>query len=279
MTDAISEWHRYELFKTAFYIMKQNPTSIEKAIHVLLAFDQRHPNWGVRRLSEHLGFSAATVQRILKTFKDYHLVDQNPVTRQYRLGAAFYHFIQTLQQSYPITRVAPEFMRHLSRKTGETVHLNVIEGENRVCIDSVEANHPLKASMPVGSRSPLYAGASSKCLLAFSDPVFRESYLEKTTLSPVTANTIVEVEKLRVELARIRRNGYAESLAERNPGLGSLSAPIFNHQGSVLAALSLAIPEIRYRDLSHRKLCLEEILATARRISRSMGFRKVEEDT
>ncbi len=259
--------------------MKQNLTSIEKAIRVLLAFDQRHPSWGVRRLSEHLGFSAATVQRILSTFKDYHLVDQDTATRQYRLGAAFYHFIQTLQQSYPITRVAPEFMRRLALKTGETVHLNVIEDQSRVCIDAVESNQALKASMPVGSRSPLYAGASSKCLLAFSEPAFRKTYLENTRLVPITANTIVDKNKLRSELKMIRNRGYSQSLAERNPGLGSLSTPVFNHQGALLAALSLAIPEIRFRDRDHRKFCLAEVIATARRISQYMGFRTGEESS
>ncbi len=272
-------WHKFIIFRTSFYIMKQNLTSIEKAIRVLLAFDQRHPSWGVRRLSEHLGFSAATVQRILRTFKDYHLVDQDTATRQYRLGAAFYHFIQTLQQSYPVTRVAPEFMRRLALKTGETVHLNVIEGQGRVCIDSVESNQALKASMPVGSRSPLYAGASSKCLLAFSEPAFRQAYLENTRLVPLTANTIVEKSKLRAELELIRSQGYSQSLAERNPGLGSVSAPVFNHQGTLLAALSLAIPEIRFRDQKHRKFCLEQTITTAKRISQYMGFRTGEESS
>ncbi len=257
--------------------MKQKLTSIEKAIKVLLAFDQQHPAWGVRNLSTHLGFSAATVQRILQTFKIYHLVDQNPGTRQYRLGSAFYHFIQILQQSYPITRIAPEFMQKLASETGETAHINIIEGKSRVCIDSVESNQALKASMPVGSRSPLYAGASSKCLLAFSKPDFIESYLSNINPEPLTANTIVDLEKLRSELRRIRSNGYAQSMAERSPGLGSISVPIFNHQGLLVAALSLAIPEIRYKDTAHRHFCLAKTLAIARNISQVIGFRVPEE--
>ncbi len=255
--------------------MKQTPAklnSVEKALHILLAFSAQHPAWGVRELSAHLGFSPATVQRLLQTLKAHGFVDQTVDTRQYRLGNVYFHFLHTLQSTLPITRAALPLMKQLLSDTQETVHLNVIDGNERICVDTLESLQNLKASMPIGSRSPLYAGASSKCLLAFTTEEFRRSYLETIQLVPITAATIIDKAQLARELQETNEKGYAESLGEHNPGLGSLSAPIFNHRGTLLAALSLAIPEIRFQDQAHREFCLHKLRNVALQISQLMGY-------
>ena len=245
--------------------------SVEKALKILLAFQRNPPLWGVRDLSAHLGFSPATVQRTLQLLKTHGFVDQDPETRQYRLGRIYYRFIDALQSSFPLARAAVPFMKGLNVRTQETVHLNVIEGNERICIDTLESSQPLKASMPVGNRSPLYAGASSKCLLAFSPAEFIRDYLQGVQLVALTSKTIVDPTRLKDELRTTRRRGVAFSLGERTPGLGSLSAPILNHNGSLLAALSLAIPELRYRNKPHREMCLSALKQLAGELSKAMG--------
>ena len=255
--------------------MKQNPdnlNSIEKALTVLLTFQAERPFWGVRELGAHLQFSPATVQRILHTLKSFDFVDQDPQTRQYRLGNIYFRFLHSLQNTYPFTRNAQIYMQELLSNISETVHLNVIENMERICIDNIESNQNLKATMPVGSRSPLYAGASSKCLLAFSSQDFIDQYLETIKLAPVTKHTITNIKKLTLELSAIRKQGYATSLGERNPGLGSLSAPVLDHKGVVCASISLAIPEIRYEDDKYRLLCIKELLRTAKEFSKANGY-------
>jgi len=238
--------------------------SVEKALKILKAFEGERSYWGVRELSTHLGFSPATV---------YAFVAQDSQTRQYRLGNIYFSFIQTLQRIYPITRVAQPFMKQLLSLTQETVHLNVIEGDERICIDNMESSQNLKGFMPIGSRSPLYAGASSKCLLAFSDEDFIEAYLQQVKPTAITKNTLTDLKKVRSELEIIRKQGYAASLGERNPGLGSLSAPILDYRGMLLASISLAIPEIRYQDQKRRKEYIRVLLQTAKDLSKVMGFR------
>lgn len=260
-----------------FYNMKQNPdnlNSIEKALKVLLTFQAERPYWGVRELGAHLQFSPATVQRILHTLKSYDFVDQDPKTRQYRLGNIYFRFLQSLQNTYPFTRNTQIYMQELLSNTSETVHLNVIENMERICIDNIESNQNLKATMPVGSRSPLYAGASSKCLLAFSGQDFIDQYLKTIHLTSITKHTIANIKKLKLELPTIRKQGYATSLGERNLGLGSLSAPVLDHKGIVCASLSLAIPEIRYKDDTYRRRCIKQLLYTSKEFSKANGYRK-----
>ena len=248
--------------------------AVEKALELLVAFQDHHPTWGVRELSTHLGFSPATVQRILKSLKAYGFVEQDPVTRHYRLGNVYFRFLHTLQSAFSLTQAATPHMQRLLSQTQETVHLNVIDGQERICIDTLESFQYLKASMPIGSRSPLYAGASSKCLLAFSSRAFIDAYLQQTALTRITGNTITQKSILMAELKAIRSNGYALSLGEKNPGLGSISAPVFNHNGLLLGAISLAIPEIRYNDGKHRSSCLTTILEVTEDLSREMGYRQ-----
>jgi len=247
--------------------------SVEKALKILKAFEGERPCWGVRELSTHLGFSPATVQRILQTLKSYAFVDQDSHTRQYRLGNIYFSFLHSLQRTYPVTQVAQSYMMQLLSRTQETVHLNVIERNERICIDNRESSQNLKGFMPIGSRSPLYAGASSKCLLAFSGGEFIEAYLQQVKLAVITKNTLVDQKKIRAELEIIRKQGYAASLGERNPGLGSLSAPIMDYRGSLLASISLAIPEIRYQDQKLRKKYVRELLQVAKNFSEAMGAR------
>lgn len=248
------------------------PNAIEKALQVLLAFQVDRPRWGVRELAGHLGFSPATIQRILQTLKAYQFVEQDPQTLQYQLGRVYYRFLEVLQSQHAVVQEAGPIMRRLSLETGETVHLNVVDGRERLCIDSVESMQSLKAGMPVGNRSPLYAGASSKCLLAFSPDPFVSAYLADLSPTPLTDRTITDKKVLEAEIAVIRQRGYAESLAERTLGLGSLSVPVFSHNGHLLAALSLAVPELRFRNPEHRKHCLGHLLEAGRELSVRMGW-------
>ena len=246
--------------------------SIEKALEIMLKFQDIKPSWGIRELSTSLGFSPATVQRILQVLKSYEFVRQDPQTRQYFVGNIFYRFLENLNSSNNLSRIGRRFMEEVALTTLETVHLNIIQEKTRICVDSIESPQVLKAGMPIGNQSPLYAGASAKCLLAFCEEGFKTDYFKTTTLEPVTDNTIIQPDKLNKELKKIKKQGYALSLGERTPGLGSLSAPVFNYKGQILASLSLAIPEIRFIQEDHLSNCIHILTGAAKSFSTAMGL-------
>jgi IclR family KDG regulon transcriptional repressor len=248
------------------------PNAVQKALRILMAFRPEHPVWGVRELSSHLNFSLATVHRLLRDLKLYSFVEQDPETRRYRLGNIYFHFLLVLQSSYPFIILAKPLMKELAARTQETVHLNLIEGGERICIESVESPQRLRASMPIGERSPLYAGASAKCLLAFSSDEFLEDYLHRAKFMPLTKNTLTDPEVIRHELQHYRNQGYVTSQGERTLGLASITAPIFDHGGVLLASLSVTMPELRYEDQMHRDFCLQALLETAGALSKAMGY-------
>lgn len=247
-------------------------SSLDKALRILQAFSLEKPEWGIRDLAAQLSFSPATVQRLVTTLKVHGFLDQDDSTKKYRLGPIYFRFVEVLQSQYPILKEALPLMRILCSDTGETTHLNVIDGRERLCIHSIESPQYLKASMPVGNRSPLYAGASSKCLLAFSPKEFIKNYLDSIALTPLTSATITNIDTLWKELDLIRSRGFATSTGERTPGLCSISVPIFGYGGSFIAALSLAVPSVRFNDDEHRAMCLEKLLKTGEKLSRKMGY-------
>ncbi|MCF8092893.1 MAG: IclR family transcriptional regulator [Desulfotignum sp.] len=245
--------------------------AIEKAMEILLKFQDVKASWGIRELSTELEFSPATVQRILSVLKTYGFVRQDDRTRQYFVGNIFYRFLENLNHANNLPGIGRQFMEKVAIKTRETVYLNIIQGNLRICIDTIESPKALKAGMPIGNQSPLYAGASAKCLLAFSSAAFQKEYFDAVAPRPLTDATIVDPNALAAELAKIQVRGYAVSLGERTPGLGSVSAPVFDYKGEILASLSLAVPEIRTRDKAHFSHCITILTDAARAFSLAMG--------
>jgi DNA-binding IclR family transcriptional regulator len=245
--------------------------AIEKALEIMLKFQGTKPKWGIRELSCELGFSPATVQRILQVLKSYEFIRQDPKTRQYYIGNIFYRFLENLNTANNLTGIGKSYMEEMAKKTLETVHLNIIEGSMRICIDTIESHKVLRAGMPIGNQSPLYAGASAKCLLAFSSDTFKLDYFNTIEILPLTEKTIIDPVQLQTELDKIKNQGYAASLGERTPGIGALSAPVFNYRGELLASLSLAIPEIRIIQEDHLANCIHILTRAAHSFSKAMG--------
>lgn len=251
---------------------KNKLNSIEKAMEIILKFQDVKPSWGIRELSAELGFSPATVQRILQILKTYEFVRQDPKSRQYFIGNVFYRFLENLNFANDLVRIGRPFLEAVAAATLECAHLSVIEKDYRICIDNIESPKVLKAGMPIGNKAPLYTGASAKCLLAFSSEDFQDSYIRTVKMEPLTPNTIKYTGKLFEELYRIKEQGYAISMGERTPGLGSISAPVFDHNGKILASLSIAIPEIRLQQEDHLQNCIDILLKAAADFSQAMGL-------
>ncbi len=91
-------------------------------------------------------------------------------------------------------------------------------------------------------------------------------------MEPITEFTITRQNKLLKELDKIKEQGYGISLGERTPGLGSLSAPVFDYRGQILASLSLAIPEIRFKQEDHLSNCIDILTRAAKSFSNEMGL-------
>jgi DNA-binding IclR family transcriptional regulator len=219
---------------------------LDKALRVLMLFTPEQPEWGVTAVARSVDIPKSTVHRILRVFEQHAFLTQNSDSRRFRLGLAGIELGRRAQEGLELRRIALPVMEHISAVTGETVLLQVLspEGDQVVCIERVQQRSGLRLILEVGATAPLYAGCSSKVLLAYRTREEIERVLRKK-LRAITPHTITEPAKIRAQLAEIRRNGFAVSFEETDEGVAGVSVPVRDARDSVIAGLTISGPMAR----------------------------------
>lgn len=191
--------------------------------------------WGRCRIPK------STLYRFLDNLTRKGLLKLNPATKEYRLGALFIRLGQIAQKGVAFLEVCYPMMRRLSAEIGESVYLSVREGDQKVCVSSVEGRSaPIKYAPTPGSVAPLHAGASGKVLLAFMPEEEMADLLQKGKLLSVTPKTITDRDELKLRLRQIRKNGYDYSEGELVAETWALAFPILDPGGCACASLTMA---------------------------------------
>ncbi|MDM5232450.1 IclR family transcriptional regulator [Lysinibacillus pakistanensis] len=229
-------------------IFEKNYTmsSLHKAIKVLKAFTKDEPSLSLTELSKKTGISISSLQRFVSTFVYEGFLHKDERTKRYQLGHSLLYLGNLVKEESSLIIVAEPILKKLNEEIGESVSMNIIDGLERRCILNYDSTYPLSTKMFVGDTSPLYAGASSKALLAFMSNA--EDYIGSIELELISDETILSKEQLWEELLQIRKQRFAKSRSERVRGACSLSAPILNASEQIIASVSLVIPEVRYND-------------------------------
>jgi DNA-binding IclR family transcriptional regulator len=155
------------------------------------------------------------------------------------LGYGLLQLTAGLLRGSEVSIVALTHLRDLRHVTGETVSLNVRDHDHRAVVERLDTLHEIRYVAEIGRPLPLYIGAGGKAILAFMD----ESEVRRIqVLAKMNTEQIRQLDK---ELADIRANGTAYTLGERFPGAGAISAPVFNHDGEVIASVNVLCLESR----------------------------------
>ena len=219
---------------------------LDKALRVLSLFTREQPEWGVTSVARQVAMSKSTVHRILRVLEQHGFLTQNPETRRFRLGLAGIELGHRAQEGLELRRIALPVMEQVSTRSGETVLLQVVspEGDRVVCIERVQQRRGLRLILDVGSTAPLYAGCSSKVLLAHlaSDEI---EHVLHGPLQPLTSHTTVDPTAIRAQLVEIRRTGVAVSFEETDEGVAGVSVAIRDARNVVVAGLTISGPITR----------------------------------
>jgi DNA-binding IclR family transcriptional regulator len=201
-----------------------------------------------------------TAHRLLVALEAHRLVARD-ATGAFRLGPRLTELAAVAGPELDLASLAGPVLDRLHRTTGESVQLYVRSGDHRLCIAARDAGTGLRDSVPVGSLLPLGAGSGGKVLLAWSGP---DRHAE---LAGAPAD----------ELAAVRGRGWAASVAEREPGVASVSAPVFS-AGALLAAVCVSGPVSRLGQQPGRKLS-EPVTAAAAELSALLADPAAEQAT
>jgi DNA-binding IclR family transcriptional regulator len=245
--------------------------SIERAISILKAFSTDKEELGVTELSHQLSLHKSTVSRLLASLRREGLVEENLVTRKYRLGMALVTLGGLVLQRLDVTQAARPLMHELCNATQETVILAIKDGREAVNVAQVPSPQIVKHIEWIGRRTPLHCTAVGKVLLAYAPVAEREAVI-KAGLARHTSKTIIARDVLCQELAWVRDHGYAIGREEFEIGLNSIGAPVRDHTGDVVASISVSGPAFR---LSSDRLpsIAEHVQENARTLSGQLGYR------
>ncbi|MDQ6423565.1 IclR family transcriptional regulator [Paenibacillus sp. LHD-117] len=218
---------------------KSTVRAVDRALDILLCFTLR-TDWAMTEIAEHVGLHKSTVHRMLATLEEKGFIERDQSTDRYHLGLRVWELSANLSGSDDQATIwLPEMVR-LRDQLGETVSIYVRDGSERIRIQAVQSNQPVRRVAPIGIRLPLYAGASSKVLIAYSKEAVQASILE----SPEWPSSI-DMQQYRLQLQEVTSQGYATSFEEREAGAAALSSPIFDRAGGLAAALSVSGPASR----------------------------------
>ncbi|BBY66020.1 IclR family transcriptional regulator [Mycolicibacterium helvum] len=181
---------------------------------------------GLAELCERTGLPRATAHRLAAGLEVHRLLARDSAGR-WRLGPAISEL--ATQVNDPLLAAGAAVLPRLREITGESVQLYRREGTSRICVAALEPPAGLRDTVPVGARLPMTAGSGAKVLLAYSDSPTQQAVLPTAKFTERT-------------LAEVRRRGWAQSAAEREPGVASISAPVRDRSGTVIAAVSVSGP-------------------------------------
>ncbi len=202
---------------------------LDKAVAVLAALEP-----APRSLSELVaatGLSRATTHRLAVALEAHGLVRRDDDGR-FSLGLRLIGLGHAAAEAVPGWLDARPALSWLQAQTGESVQLFVRDGDERVCIESLEAPHELRTIVPVGARLPLDRGSAGRIL--------------------------------RPPATEVRSSGWVESVGEREPGVASVSAPVADPSGRVIAAVSVSGPIDRTTRAPGRRYGAAVVEAAAR---------------
>lgn len=213
--------------------------AVERALDILLCFSGTDSELGLSDISKRLGLHKSTVHRLLASLESKGFIRRQSTTDKYRLGWSVLELVSNVYQSDALSSIVLPEMTRLRDLLGETISLYVRSGTERIRIQAVESNQPIRRVANIGKRLPLHVGASSKVLLAFTKEPWEELLHD---CCPQDINR----EEFRQSLQVTREQGYAISIEEREPGAAAVAAPIFSRQGEIVAALSVSGPVDRF---------------------------------
>jgi IclR family acetate operon transcriptional repressor len=247
--------------------------AVEGAISILETLGASQP-MSLTELSKALSLGKSSVYRLLVTLVRRGFVDRDPQSDRYQLTYRLFALGSKTAERLGLRDVAQPIMHRLASRTGETINLGVLDGFRTVSVYLVESTHPLRIHVRIGGVSA-HATSTGKILLAALPVEELARRLAGHRLTSLTTRTIKSRAALQAELRRVGQQGYAIDDEECSLGLRCVGAPVHDHRGAVVAALSMVAPCHRLPPASLPN-AIAMVREAAREISRRLGC--VDED-
>lgn len=229
-----------------------------------------HIELSFQEVIELSGIPKTTAFRMLKSLEEMELLEKG-TDAKYRLGILFLKFGHLVSTRLDVRKIAYPIMNDLHNDTKEAINLIVRDGDEAVYIEKMDSKQKVRLYTAIGRKSPLYAGACPRAVLSFLPDHEVKEYLETIELKSFANGTITDKEELYEAILHARERGYTISHSELENYTSAIAAPIFDHKGEVIAAMSIAGLEANYRG-EDAEIFIKKLKKATAEISRQLGY-------
>ncbi|MCU0490816.1 MAG: IclR family transcriptional regulator [Chloroflexaceae bacterium] len=248
--------------------------SVDRTLDLLEALTEAGDDVSLSHLSERLDLPVGTVHRLLASLVSRGYAAQDKGSRLYGPGPRLLEVAARASQHrrFSLARLARPALAALTAATEETSNLLVLQGSEGVYNEQVSSPRLVRMFTEVGQRVPLYCTGGGKAILSGFSPQQLDAYLQNARLEQFTPKTLTNPSALRQELERASQQGFALDDEERELGVCCVAAPVFDHNGRCIAALSISGPTTRMNPARAQALG-PLVRQAADECSAALGFR------
>jgi len=223
---------------------KNSIRTIQRACNILRCFSEDNPELGVTTISNKTGIHKSSTSRILSSLQQEGFVEQNDQNSKYRLGLGLVSLAGLVIERLELRDVIHPAIQDLARITQETINISVLKDDECINIENINSPQAIQHTGLLGRRNPLHCTSTGKVFLA-NMPDEERQHILPDSLRAYTPHTITDHSQLQADLKNVRKQGFAVARDEFKEGLSAIAAPIRNHDGSVIATVSISGPSYR----------------------------------
>jgi DNA-binding IclR family transcriptional regulator len=246
---------------------RSGPQSVDRAMRLLATLAAQPHGISLADLAREIGLPLSTTHRLLTTLSRRGLVRETSDGLR-ALGPATVILAGAFLEGLDLRTEARRVMEQVVDESGETCHLAVLVAAHTVYIEKVDSRYPVRMVSRIGGTSPAVMTAMGRAILAHTP----DSVVESTVAASETVLGLrVERREFAHRLADVRRNGFSSDIEENEIGICCVGAPVFDHTGSVVAAMSISVPAGRF-DPSRTETMGQAIRRAANAVSAALGW-------
>src|SRR5688572_22352357 len=223
--------------------MRDLIAGLQKAVAVIAAFVQDRPRLTMTEVAALCGLTRAAARRYLITLE--HLGFVTSERKMYALTPKVLRLGQSYMHSARLPRIVQPELYKLAYAMKEASSAGVLDGDDVICVAATSAGRVVSATLQPGTRVPAYCTSNGRVLLGALPQPDVDSWIERQELRGLTPNTVTSRERLRIEIARARAQGYAAVDQELELGLRTIAVPLKNYRGEVVAAMNISVHAAR----------------------------------
>jgi IclR family KDG regulon transcriptional repressor len=244
--------------------------ALMRAFDILELFADGGRSLSAPEIVEKTNLPRTTVHELLMTLVERRYLRRDDRAGTYQLGLSVFHLGNVFSEQLNLREVGQRVARQVAAACDETVNVGILDNFNVVYLCKIDSTKAVRMISRAGGQAPASCTAVGKALLAFLPDERLEELARPGKLARITPHSITDPSEFFKEMQAIRETGVAFEAGESTLDVSCAAAPVRDHQGEVVASLSISVPDMRW-DQRPREEWADLVLMGARQFSKELG--------